>query len=201
MNRRTMIGAAALALLVGAGSWPALAETTRVRGTLQEVDSDKITVARRDGGVEPIGLKPDTRFLLVTPVGLDEVKPGSYIGVAGMPQPDGTIKALGVMVFPEQARGTAEGHFPWDLEPESTMTNATVAKVEQQGEGREVQVTYKGESKTIDIVDPGKIASFAPADSSVLAKGAHVTVFVDQGDGLPVARNVLVGKDGFTPPN
>lgn len=201
---KSTIAAACLVVvaLVSGVATLASAETTRVRGTLAEVDASKITVARRDGGMEPIGLTAQTRFLQVSKLGIDAIEPGSYIGVAGAPQPDGTIKALGVMVFPEVARGTAEGHFPWDLQPESTMTNATVAKVEQAGSGREVVVTYKGESKKIDIVDAGNIASFAPADSAILVPGAKVTVFVDRGaDGLPTARNVLVGKDGFTPPN
>ena len=201
---KSAIAAAGLVVLglVTGGATPAGAETTRVRGTLAEADASKITVARRDGGMEPIGLNAQTRILQVSKLGIEAIEAGSYIGVAGAPQPDGTIKALGVMVFPEAARGTAEGHFPWDLQPESTMTNATVAKVEQAGSGREVVVTYKGESKTIDIVDTGNIASFAPADASILVPGAKVTVFVDQAaDGLPTARNLLVGKDGFTPPN
>ena len=82
------------------------------------------------------------------------------------------------------------------------MTNATVAKVEKAGAGREVVVEYKGGSKTIDIADKGEIASFAPADASIMTKGAHVTVFTQTAaDGLPTAGAVLVGKDGFTPPN
>ncbi|HEX2525335.1 MAG TPA: hypothetical protein VHL31_03410 [Geminicoccus sp.] len=190
-----------VALAQLAGLPMASAETARIRGTLIEFDVSKITVAKRDGGVEPIGIDSNTRYLSVTPVGIDAIKPGSYIGVAGLPQADGTIKALGVMVFPEQARGMNEGSFPWDLQPESTMTNATVAKVETAASGREVQVTYKGGSQTIEIVDAGAIASFAPASESALVEGAKVTVFVEQGAGLPTARSVLVGKDGFTPPN
>ncbi|WP_051329187.1 DUF5666 domain-containing protein [Geminicoccus roseus] len=192
------------ALVLASSALPALAqaETTRIRGTLEEVDADKITVAKRDGGVEPVGLSSDTRFLEVRPVGIEAIQEGSYIGVAGLPQADGKIRALGVMLFPETARGTNEGHFPWDLQPESTMTNATVATVEEAGDGREVVVSYKGGSQTIDITDAGTIASFAPADASILSVGAKVTVVVRQAaDGLPGAVAVLVGKDGFTPPN
>lgn len=111
------------ALVLASSALPALAqaETTRIRGTLEEVDADKITVAKRDGGVEPVGLSSDTRFLEVRPVGIEAIQEGSYIGVAGLPQADGKIRALGVMLFPETARGTNEGHFPWDLQPESTM--------------------------------------------------------------------------------
>jgi hypothetical protein len=190
---------AALAQLAGVPA--ASAEMVRIRGTLIEFDTSKITVAERDGGVEPIGVDSNTRYLSVTPVDIDAIKPGSYIGVAGLPQPDGTIKALGVMVFPEQARGMNEGSFPWDLQPDSTMTNATVAKVETEASGREVQVTFKGETQTIDIVDASAIASFEPASASALVEGAKVTVFVEQGVGLPTARSVLIGMNGLTPPN
>jgi hypothetical protein len=197
-----LLAALAIAATLSVNLSPASAETTRIRGTLMEFDTSKITIAKPDGGVEPIGVHADTRYLSVAPIGIDAIVPGSYIGVAGLPQPDGTIKALGVMVFPESARGTAEGHFPYDLQPESTMTNATVGKVSQLGSGREVVVTYGSESKTIDIVDPEKVASFTPSDSSILVDGAKTVVIVDRGaDGLPTARAVLVGKDGFTPPN
>jgi hypothetical protein len=198
---RRLALAVLLTLVSAAMSWSAHAATSRIRGTIVEFDADKITVAKRDGGVEPVAIDADTRFLEVVPVGIDAIKQGSYIGVAGLPQPDGKIRALGVMVFPEAARGTAEGHFPFDLQPESTMTNATVAKVEQVQGGREVVVTYQGGSQTIDIADPEKIASFTLADRSVLKDGAKATVIVDEADSLPKARTVLVGKDGFTPPN
>ena len=137
------------AMLAVAFSLAAQAEPMHVRGTLTEFDSDKITVAKRDGGVEPIAISQDTKFLAVKPIGVEQIKPGSYIGVAGTPRKDGSIKALGVMVFPPSMKGVSEGHFPWDLRPGSTMTNATVAEVEKSAPGREVVVKYKGGSQRI----------------------------------------------------
>ncbi|MEO7640803.1 MAG: hypothetical protein ABIU07_05275, partial [Ramlibacter sp.] len=103
------------------------APTVRLRATIEKVDATSITVKERNGEVITLVRPPDMGVSEVYPIALADIKAGSYIGTAAMPQADGTQLALEVLVFPEAARGTGEGHNPWDLRPESTMTNATVA--------------------------------------------------------------------------
>ena len=120
-----------IGLLVLAGfALPAMAQpakTQRIRGTVTAVSDTSITVKSRDGTDLKIALDPDWSVLAVLPLSLADIKTGSYVGIAALPQPGGEEKALEVLVFPEAARGSGEGHYPWDLMPQSTMTNATVA--------------------------------------------------------------------------
>jgi hypothetical protein len=181
----------------------ALAESMRIRGEVVQASPSEIDVKGRQGqAIDKVMLSDKTAYLAVTKADIEAIAPGEFVGVAGVPQAGGKIKAIGVMIFPESARGSHEGHFPWDLGPESTMTNATVGDVTQAGDGREMQVTYQGGAKTIEIVDQTSIARFAPADASIAVPGARTTVIAERTeDGMLMGRVVLIGKDGFTPPN
>ena len=113
MMRISVLLPSAAALLVACATigFTAQAETTRVRGTLAEIGQNKITIDKRDGGVEPIGISKDTKFMQVTPIGIEEIRPGSYIGVAGVPQPDGKIEALGRHGVPGGCQRCQRGAF------------------------------------------------------------------------------------------
>jgi hypothetical protein len=118
-----------------------------------------------------------------------------------VPQADGTLRAVEVHVFPDSMRGTGEGHRPWDLQPGSTMTNATVAKVDESGGARKLSLKYKDGEKTV-VVPPGTpVVRMEPGDRSRLVPGAHVFVIASrQPDSPLVAERLNVGKDGLVPP-
>lgn len=181
----------------------ASADPMRIRGEIVQASPTEIDVRVRAGNaIDKVMVSDKTAYLAVTKADVDAIAPGEFVGVAGVPQADGKIKAIGVMIFPESARGSHEGHFPWDLGPESTMTNATVGDVAKAGDGREMRVTYQGGEKTIEIVDQTSIARFGPADASIAVPGAQTTVIAERTEeGILMGRAVLVGKDGFRPPN
>jgi hypothetical protein len=125
---------------------------------------------------------------------------GSYIGTAAMPAADGTLNALEVLVFPEAARGTGEGHVAWDLQPGSTMTNATVVEVAAAPQGRTLKLRYKDGEKTVAVPDGVPIVTFKPGDRSLLVPGAKVLVTAQSRDGKATALRAIAGRNGFAPP-
>jgi len=173
----------------------------RVRGVIEALDGTQLTVKLRDGDPVKIKLADNYAVAVVVPTDLASIKPGSFIGTAAMKQADGSLVALEVLVFPEAMRGTGEGHYPWDLQPESTMTNATVATLADSPKGRQMTLTFKGESNQV-IVPPGvPIVTFEPGDKALLKPGAKVFVGTTKAaDGSLSAGRVNVGKDGLTPP-
>lgn len=180
-------------------SWAQL-PPARLRGTVTARNRDRLEIATRAGETMKVVILPDTSLVAVVPAKLDDIKPGSFIGTAAMPGPNGTLIALEVHVFPESMRGTGEGHRPFDLQPESTMTNGTVGDV-TVASGRTLTVGYKGGTKTVTVPPDAPVVGFEPATPEQLAVGAHVIVFgTKQPDGSYGAARVLVGKDGLVPP-
>jgi carboxymethylenebutenolidase len=175
-------------------------EPQRLRGTLLAVTSDSATLKTRDGEVIVLALPANLIVNEVYPIGLTDLKAGSFIGVGALPQPDGTQRAIAVTVFPESARGTGEGHRPFDLAPQSTMTNATVADLATAPDGQKLQLKYKNGEQTV-IVPPGTpIVTFKPADRSLLVAGASVSLLAKSIQGVPTALRVNAGKLGFNLP-
>ncbi len=188
-------------IIVGGTNASAQTPTTRVRGDVEQLSGNALTVKSREGPSVAITLAPDFSVIGVTKAELSSIVPNSFIGAAAMPQPDGTLRALEVLVFPESARGSGEGHYPWDLQPESTMTNATVAELATQPSGRLLTLRYKDGEKKMVVPEDVPIVTFVPADASMLVPGAHVFVSATrQPDGALSAARVLVGKDGLVPP-
>jgi hypothetical protein len=191
----------ALGLLVAT---PALAQTptpVRIRGAIQSVDANSMLVKSREGATLKVALADNLGVNAVVPITLNAVDPGKFIGAAAMKMPDGTMRALEVLVFPEAMRGAGEGHYPWDLQPESTMTNATVAAVVNASSGRELTVTYKGESLKMLVPADVPVVTFEPSDRSMLKPGAHVFLTAQRAaDGSLSAARVAVGTDGLVPP-
>ena len=182
---------------------PALAqpeETSRIRGTIDAIDPSSIKVTTRDGGT--VILKRDSNLAVtaVIPANLGDISPGSYVGVTAVPQPHGTLRALEVHIFPEASRGAGEGSRPWDLEPQSTVTNGAVASVVGT-QGRTITVNYKTGEKTIVVPDNIPIVTFEPGNGFMLVPGAHVIITATKAaDGSLTATRVSVGKDGLVPP-
>lgn len=179
----------------------------RVRGVIQAVDASSLTVKDRSGEVVTMVRPADMNVSEVVPLSIADIKPDSYVGAGAVPQPDGTQRAVEVLVFPEAARGTGEGFGPWDFMPESTMTNATVSGISAAPStvpgGQKLLLKYKGGQQTV-IVPPGTpVVTFKPgnADQAALViPGAKVVVVAAVKDGKPTAVRMLVGRNGFQPP-
>ena len=195
---------AALAVLSVLGSAVSAQQppAVRIRGTIEAVDGPLLTVKSREGTDMKVRLTDNVAVFGVANIAMSEIKPGSYIGVSAMPEPDGTQKALAVHIFPEAQRGVAEGFRPWDLRPNSTMTNATVAQTVEGTDGQNILVKYKDGEKKV-VVPPGTpIVTFLVGDKSELKPGAKIIIFgaTRKDDGTLEANRVNVGRDGITPP-
>ena len=172
----------------------------RLRGTLQSVNGNSVTMKTRDGEVVELALPGNLAVNEVYGMQLADVKPGSFIGVGAIPEADGSQRAIAVTVFPEAVRGRNEGHYPFDYAPQSTMTNATVAEVASGVQGQRLTVRYKDGAKVI-IVPPGApVVSFRPGDRSLLVSGASVSVTAAEIDGKPTVQRISAGRDGFAVP-
>jgi hypothetical protein len=192
----------ALVLPLVLSAAPAWAEGTpvRVRGTVASLDGQKLVVHAKDGKDVTVSLKDKYAALAVVKSSREDIKEGTFIGTATVAQPDGSLKALEVVVFPESLRGFGEGHYPWDLGPSSMMTNATIANKVQGVSGDTVTVTYKGGEKKITIPTNVPIVAVVPAEESDITPGANVFVPTEkQADGTLLSGAVLFGK-GVVPP-
>jgi len=199
----------ASAVLLAAGapvlaSAQAASDPVRIRGTIVRIDARTLVVQDRGGEVVSLVRPADMAVSEVYPIKLSDIRQGSFIGTAAMPQADGTQKALEVVVFPEAARGTGEGHRPWDLLPQSTMTNATVADLAAAPKsvrgGQQLRLTYQGGEKTVVVPPDVPVVTFRPGTDSLLVSGAKVLVNAQEKDGVPTALRVTAGRNGFAPP-
>lgn len=196
----TKLLAATLALACAVAAAQTPPPTQRLRGLVQSFDGTTLVVNERNGTVVSLVLADNFSVNEVLPIEATAIVPGSYIGTAALPGPDGTLRALEVLVFPEASRGTGEGHVPWDLEPGSTMTNATVVQLVATPQGRSMTLKYKDGEKTVVVPDGVPIVTFKPGDRNLLVSGAKVIVFAQVRDGKPTAVRALAGRNGFTPP-
>jgi hypothetical protein len=177
--------------------------TVRIRGTIEAVDGPTIIVKSRDGQTRhQVRLTDNVAVRGIIKAALTDIKENSFIGVTGMPQADGTQKAIEIHVFPEALRGTGEGHRAWDLMPNSTMTNATVAQVVKGVEGDEIALKYKDGEKKIHVAPDTVIVTYVPGDRSELKPGAKIFIAAanKKEDGTLEAAAVSVGRNGITPP-
>jgi hypothetical protein len=177
-------------------------ERVRVRGTVENVDGNVLTVKTREGQDVKVKLPDNVRVLGIEKASIDDIKQGSYIGVSAMPQTDGSQKALHVHIFLDAMRGVAEGFGPWDVRPNSTMTNATVDNMVTGTNGRTITVKYKDGEKKIIVPPEAPIVKYVPGNKDALKAGAKIFIVaaVKQPDGTLDAPNVSVGLNGLTPP-
>ena len=174
---------------------------TRVRGTIEAVDGDMIAVKSRSGEDVKLRMTSDVRIVGIIKIALSDIKEGSFIGTTTVPAPDGTPSAVEVHVFPEAMRGTGEGSRPYDLKPNSTMTNATVATSVVGNDGHTLLIKYKDGEKKVVVTPETPVVTYVPADKSDLKVGAKVIAFMKQlPDGSFETNRVSVGRDGLTPP-
>jgi hypothetical protein len=199
---RRILAAAGFAFVLAASA--ALAQnppTVRVRGTIEKVDGDTLIVRSRDGADLKIVPASNPLIIAIVKATVADIKQGSFVGVTGMPQPDGSQRAIEVHIFPESMRGTGEGHYPWDLRPQSTMTNANVEQTVAAMEGQTLTLKHKdGETKIIVPAD-AVIVAYVPGDKAELKPGTKIIVAATkQEDGSLRTPRINYGKDGLTPP-
>ena len=180
---------------------PALAQQSqRVRGTIESTDGSSITVKQAEGPDATVKLADNVQVFGVVPATLADVKAGNYVGVGAMPQPDGSQKAIQVMIFAELQRGTGEGFRPWDR-PGSTMTNGTVDTTVAAVNGQTLTVKYKDGEQKIVVGPDATIRAYVIGDKSELKPGAHIAIVrADKAaDGTLSTGRVNVGRDGVVP--
>lgn len=195
---------ALLLSLFALGAVPAFGQdnTTRIRGAIVSLEGNVLTVATA-GENRRVTLTDGFRVVSVVKADLAKIVPGTYVGSAAVTQPDGTLRAQEVHIFPEAMRGTGEGHRPYDLGPQSTMTNGTVdttALVESVG-GRVLTLKYKDGEKKLIVSNDTPIVAYEAGDAKALVPGAHVYIIAQRGpDGSLSSGRVNVGKNGLVPP-
>jgi hypothetical protein len=199
---RTLATSLTVLSVLTSAAWAQQPQMVRIRGTIEGVDGPMLMIKSREGTDMKVRMTDDVAVFGVVKTELSEVKPGSYIGVSAMPEPDGTQKALAVHIFPENQRGAAEGFRPWDLRANSTMTNATVAETVKGTDGQNILVKYKDGEKKVVVPPETPVVTFVVGDKSEVKKGAKIIIFgaVKKDDGTLEANRVNVGRDGITPP-
>ena len=205
IRRSTLIRPLVIIAAVFASSLYAIAQQpptpSRVRGTIEAVDGDVLAVKSRSGEDFRLHMAGDMRVVGIVRISLADIKVGSFIGATTVPGPGGEADAVEVHVFPESMRGTGEGSRPFDLRPNSTMTNATVAESVVGSEGHTLTVKYKDGEKKVVVSPDTPVVTYVPADKSDLKAGAKVIAFIKkQPDGSFKANRISVGLNGLTPP-
>jgi hypothetical protein len=204
-HRSTFIRPLFAVAMVAASTIYAIAQQppspTRVRGTIEGVAGDVLDVKSRSGEDYKLRMASDMRLVGITKISLSDIKVGSFVGATTVPGPDGTNNAVEVHVFPEEMRGTGEGSRPFDLRPNSTMTNATVAESVTGNDGHTLLVKYKDGEKKVVVSPDTPVVTYVHADKSELKTGAKVIAFFKKlPDGSYEANRVSVGLNGLTPP-
>lgn len=173
----------------------------RVRGVVESLDGQTLMVNSREGQKLTIALAPNVAIASVLKRNLSDIKAGDYIASTSVRGTNGKLYAIEVHIFPEALRGIAEGQFPWDLVPDSIMTNATVSGVSRAPKGRVLKVVYKGTEAEVTVPDDVPVVTYGPGDKSLLTPGAAVFVMAQRGtDGKLSAARVTAEKDGVKPP-
>jgi hypothetical protein len=190
-------GLFAFGLVLASSVVQAQAPSTRVRGTVERLDGAALSVKTPTGEAVTVALAPGYSVGGVVKATAADIKKGSYIGVGARPQADGTLMAVQVFIFPEAMRGTGEGHRPWGVLPESTMTNATVADTVSRVDGANLVLSYPGGEQKVTITPDANIIMATPAQPSELAAGAQVAMTANKAaDGSLTASRITIAKAG-----
>ncbi len=199
MMTRRMVGASAFAILFAASFAAAQApEIVRVRGTIDSVNGNMMNVKSRDGTAMMVKLADNGPVRAVVKKSLADIKPGDFIAVTGLPQPDGSQKAVAIAIFPEALRGVGEGYRPWDYLPNSKMTNATVGSTVASVDGQVLVLKYKDGEQKVVVPPSAEITAFAPATMADVKPGEKIFVAGAKKlpDGTLEAPNISVGDYG-----
>jgi hypothetical protein len=200
---RSLIASLAVVSVLASSAWAQQPPApTRIRGTIDAVDGKTLRIKTREGTDVKVNMTDDLTVIGIAKSSLSEIKQGSYIGVSAMPQPDGSQKAIAIHIFMESQRGAAEGFRPWDLRPNSTMTNATVAQTVASVDGQVIEVKYKDGEKKVVVPPDAAIVAFAAGDKAEVKPGAKIIIFGAKklDDGSLETNRIGVGRDGIAPP-
>ena len=191
------------AVVIAAVSAAAFAQApTRIRGTIEQVEGNTLTIKARGGELMKVKVPDNVVVIGITKASIADIGNGKFIGTTTVGQRDGALVAEEVHIFPENMRGTGEGHRDWDLRPESKMTNANVANIKNMGDGKVLTVQYKGGEKQVLVTPRTNVVTFEPASRAELKPGAPVFINAAerQADGTYTAPRVNVGLNGQIPP-
>jgi len=200
INQRLL---AVLSLALVCVALPASAqETVRIRGTIESIDGPVYVVKNRDGTELKLTITDNPLYVAIVKSTMADIKPGMFVGSTGMTQPDGSQKAIEVHIFPESMRGTGEGHYDWDLKPNTKMTNANVEQTVAGVDGPLLSVKYKDGEKKLQVTPETVVVTYVIGDKSDLKPGTKIFVAAGkkQPDGSVQAPRITYGKDGLTPP-
>ena len=177
-------------------------ETVRIRGTIEKVDGPVYVVKNRDGAELRLTVTDPQLYVAIVKSTMADIKPGQFVGATGVTQPDGSQKAIEVHIFPESMRGTGEGHYDWDLKPNTKMTNANVEQTVAGVEGPVLSVKYKDGEKKVLVTPETSVVTYVIGDKNDLKPGTKIFVGAGkkQADGTVQTPRVTYGKDGLTPP-
>jgi hypothetical protein len=197
--RRALV-AASFALICAA--LPASAqETMRIRGTIEKVDGGVYTVKNRDGAELKLTVTDNPLFVAIAPATMADIKQGMFVGSAGTMMPDGTQKAIEVHIFPESMRGTGEGHYDWDLKPNTKMTNANVEQTVAGVDGQVLSVKYKDGEKKLLVTPETVVVTYVPGNKDDLKPGTKIFVAAAKKmpDGTVQTPRITYGRNGAGP--
>jgi hypothetical protein len=177
-------------------------ETVRIRGTIESIEGPVFVVKNRDGAELKLTVTDKPLFVAIVKATMADIKPGMFVGSTGVTQPDGTQKAIEVHIFPESMRGTGEGHYDWDLKPQTKMTNANVEQTVGGVDGQMLSVKYKDGEKKVLVTPETVVVTYATGDRDDLKPGTKIFVGAakKQPDGTVQTPRITYGKDGLTPP-
>jgi hypothetical protein len=193
---------AALSFALVCITWPASAqETVRIRGTIERVEGPVYVIKNRDGAELRLTVTDNPLFVAISPSTMADIKPGMFVGSAGMMQPDGTQKAIEVHIFPESMRGTGEGHYDWDLKPQSKMTNGNVEQTVAGVDGPVLSVKYKGGEKKLLVTPETVVVTYVMGSKDELTPGTKIFVAAakKQPDGTLQTPRITYGRNGAGP--
>jgi hypothetical protein len=199
LSRRALV-AASFALICVA--LPASAqETIRIRGTIEKVDGGVYTVKNRDGAELKLTVTDNPLFVAIAPATMADIKQGMFVGSAGTMMPDGTQKAIEVHIFPESMRGTGEGHYDWDLKPNTKMTNANVEQTVAGVDGQVLSVKYKDGEKKLLVTPETVVVTYVPGNKDDLKPGTKIFVAAAKKmpDGTVQTPRITYGRNGAGP--
>jgi outer membrane lipoprotein SlyB len=197
MTRRAL-GAAVIALSLAATA--ALAQQpARIRGQIEKADGAMLVLKTRDGATLNVKVADDARVAALVKATLADIKTDSFIGIAGIPQPDGSIEAFSIHIFLPAQRGVVpDRHGPWDARPNSTMTNGYVENAVASKDGETLMVKYKDGEKKVIVTKDTVIAAVAPGKKEELVAGTPIIIMASekQADSSVLAKTLYVGRAG-----